>query len=622
MHRHTYILYRRPLPSSHTYFLSSRRQLQSQADRPATFITSSDLIATARDVRHSHRVGYIAIRLQQYAQVTASRSSNMDEHQVPPVEGTSGRSSQSPVFNCALETASGEQLVSLPAVYTSPTFLTLPGEIRNHIYDVLFKRDRPVQLVVCTDGKGCRPVRDGSAVLDGASLLGTCRQIYVEATGILYAQNTFNVTDVHNGFYANRLVEQVGFWLTKIGRHTATIGPIILDMNRKKLTSNDLEVFPVLRHICMPQNAGLRVTFAGACGVSFLSPRRPLVNVIMLNKAIALLKTDALLNIKRYVPFPQFNTSLVLTHDGLHGKVTHPSDNPEQWNGRCVFYVALSSIQQRPIAALSFGLEALLDIRPIRNAILRHALPEFDEFVYDLSERTLIPGIPGILGVNHALRDMCLRRIRADNVVTVLKTDKAKSSFSDQLAIFKRFPSWKTRCTAPGWHWLVPNKIRMSFELSAATKLSDLRIDAIALFEATKHFEEDTSVSVELSYVDSAHDESLSVRREVAVPLFDFQDSVVTALVVFAKRYPDRKNNKTCPSVRMDGHFLVREVTRVNSDRRRKLVVIRNSPAYRSFITEIGGVSRPRNSGPVKHKVTGMSYIDRMCLSLKARKPL
>jgi hypothetical protein len=536
----------------------------------------------------------------------------------------SGASQYSAVTSAPV-VASGNRPVSLPENPNAPSLLNLPGEMRNHIYGILFKMDRPVQLVVRSDGNGCGPVRDGSEVVGGASLLGTCRQIYSEAAGVLYAQNTFNVTNLHDTYYSNCLVEEVGSWLTKVGHQSSIIGAILLDIDGKKCAGGDLEVFPVLRHLCKAQNAELSVTFKGTCMISTQSPPAPLVDVTMLNKAIDLLKQDALLNIMRYAPFPQLKTSVYLSYDGLHGKVAHPSENPDQWNERCEFDVAQSSIQQRPIVPLSFGLECLLDIRPIRNAVLQHALPEFDEFVYDLSDRTLEPDIPGILGVNSFLRDMCLRRIRADSVVTALKTIEAKLTFSDQLALLKRFPSWKSDCTAPGWHWLVPNKVVMKFEMGARTKLSDLRIDAIALFEATKHFEEDTRLSIELSYMNATvQNESLSVRREVTMSLFEFQNSVVTVLIVFAEKYPDHKNKETCPAVWMDGYFLVRETEHVNSNGQKSVAVTKNSPEYLSFIAEIGRLVRPnpRHGASKKSEEIGMSCVDRFCLSLKSHKPV
>jgi hypothetical protein len=211
-------------------------------------------------------------------------------------QGISGSSSQSPINDRASGSASGKRLVSLPTVAISPTFLTLPGEIRICIYDILFKTARPVQLVVCTNGNDCGPVRDYCGIIHGASLLGTCHQVYVEAAGILYAQGTFNVRNLHGTYYSNCLVEEVGSWLSKVSRHSSVVGPILLDINRKQCSRAGLKVFPVFRYLCIPQNAGLRVTFTGTCVVGLTSPSRPLVDVAMLNKAIVLLKVDA--------PFP------------------------------------------------------------------------------------------------------------------------------------------------------------------------------------------------------------------------------------------------------------------------------------------------------------------------------
>lgn len=82
--------------------------------------------------------------------------------------------------------------VSQPARSDTPSFLDLPAEIRNSVYDFLFKFDTELRLKCCG-----RPdiSQAAAAPVQGIALLSTCRQIHEEATTILYSQNTFAMGD-------------------------------------------------------------------------------------------------------------------------------------------------------------------------------------------------------------------------------------------------------------------------------------------------------------------------------------------------------------------------------------------------------------------------------------------
>jgi hypothetical protein len=98
--------------------------------------------------------------------------------------------------------------VSRPINPDEPSFLTsLPPEGRNRIYDVLFKREEPVLLYSPQLSRNrLRPMWNpdsGESETPNSgrgtyhrfafrtSLLGTCRQVYSEAAGVLYGANHF-----------------------------------------------------------------------------------------------------------------------------------------------------------------------------------------------------------------------------------------------------------------------------------------------------------------------------------------------------------------------------------------------------------------------------------------------
>jgi hypothetical protein len=150
-----------------------------------------------------------------------------------------------------------------PANPDQPSFLTtLPPEIRNHIYELLLKRDEPVLL---HDGKAYREslyekLREDAQEEDekeyceepefdveqyvkddefhhgfgeSIGLLLSCRQIYHEAAGILFGHNTFlfsrvlDMDDRRSVFYNQ--CRSAATWLERIGSQFALLSRVQID---------------------------------------------------------------------------------------------------------------------------------------------------------------------------------------------------------------------------------------------------------------------------------------------------------------------------------------------------------------------------------------------------------
>jgi hypothetical protein len=102
--------------------------------------------------------------------------------------------------------------VSRPSNPEEPSFITsLPPEIRNRIYDVLFKRDVPVMLYADPDAFRMQEQYECDSVFcssrcgsyhqfaTSVNLFKTCRQVYTEAAGVLYGANHFIFDDDLSG---------------------------------------------------------------------------------------------------------------------------------------------------------------------------------------------------------------------------------------------------------------------------------------------------------------------------------------------------------------------------------------------------------------------------------------
>lgn len=114
---------------------------------------------------------------------------------------------------------------SVPPDPRLPSFLTLPAEICNSIYELLFTRENTVLLHNARDySADTRPLANGEADLKRFDH-GLCRQVYHEAVGVLYGQNSFTVSrlrTVHDfpEYSENDTYNQTHFvpiWLQSLG---------------------------------------------------------------------------------------------------------------------------------------------------------------------------------------------------------------------------------------------------------------------------------------------------------------------------------------------------------------------------------------------------------------------
>ncbi|KAI9891148.1 MAG: hypothetical protein M1814_002991 [Vezdaea aestivalis] len=104
-----------------------------------------------------------------------------------------------------------ESMSDWPAIPKSVTFLSLPPEIRNQIYELMFVR--PSIRPVCRDPLH---TEDQSAVYYTSNLyhytsvLRSCKQIHSEATNVLYGMNNFIVYSMDTGASILAWVNSIG----------------------------------------------------------------------------------------------------------------------------------------------------------------------------------------------------------------------------------------------------------------------------------------------------------------------------------------------------------------------------------------------------------------------------
>ena len=182
------------------------------------------------------------------ATLSGAESSNMTVTKV-----ADGRSDAKP----ASPTDSLTSPVSRPIDPDAPSLLTLPGEVRNAIYETLFIHEDPVQIRANgIDPLGCH----SGSVVPGTALLQSCRQIQHEATGVFYARNVFRLvvpisTDDEDGLL------WAMDWLRIIGKQSSSLRVIQLDIKSLLEGCEALEILPILEYAWKLDHKDMAVSF-------------------------------------------------------------------------------------------------------------------------------------------------------------------------------------------------------------------------------------------------------------------------------------------------------------------------------------------------------------------------
>jgi hypothetical protein len=235
--------------------------------------------------------------------------------------------------------------VSSPADPSAPSFLsTLPPEIRNPIYEVLFKRDGEVLL---HDAKAYREGLRQALGIEGAceypgcggdvnhnvdvesdagdqgyrhgfekyiALLRTCRQIHHEAAGVLYGSNTFRFPHVCIAGTRPQIppLEYPVRMLSSIGSHFQVLSKVSVDVQAcHEGCTSLINMLPFLRLRWVHLKARCVIQFTDPVSAlneqsAQISPpgyRRRAVPAYVLNNLLVSLGDRDMLDIKRYASY-------------------------------------------------------------------------------------------------------------------------------------------------------------------------------------------------------------------------------------------------------------------------------------------------------------------------------
>ncbi|KAF2853599.1 hypothetical protein T440DRAFT_311174 [Plenodomus tracheiphilus IPT5] len=309
-----------------------------------------------------------------------------------------------------------------PADPGEPSFLTLlPPEIRNRIYEILFKRDGHVLLhdpsaVYRSEPKKSEHAFDGTyydwvysyrlhcdkLIIKGGefrhdfhqsiSLMRVCRQIYHEAADILYGHNTFMFSRIEGHISGHTDYSQLmhaGRWLSRLGSQIVLLQSVVVDVDTMCLGScrcdAEFDLLPLTRLIWASSDLRGVIEF-GCSGRAKLSRVQtnllPIRLTETLNNVLTALAITDVLDTKRYDFSNRLLDSIIISPFENIGQVVFHQDLNHNEMPCMEFALSDEGSTLTPTPAGKQRLERLPPI--ILTKILEYAWTSSDEITFDL----------------------------------------------------------------------------------------------------------------------------------------------------------------------------------------------------------------------------------------------
>jgi hypothetical protein len=303
------------------------------------------------------------------------------------------------------------QKFSKPADPSAPSFLNLPGEKRNAVYEALFKIEGGIKLL--REGENLEMRHPDSTSIYGTSILACCQQVHTEAAGILYGANAFNLAAKENYRAHYHICGEAAAWLTRIGRQASLVAQLLIALRKPPGATFPVNILPILQQLWKhtDSNLGIRFTLEEDCDELDQDHKSMSVNAERMNLALSHLTSDNHLDIRK---FNRFSNLLQMIHliDGRFGSVYlyHPD---RWWNPNMVFeFTANEQGVYRTIREHEPpSLRLLLENHDSHKRIMQDIIASDETVTFDLIKRTTSPALPGMLWASQVLRIYAMDRL-------------------------------------------------------------------------------------------------------------------------------------------------------------------------------------------------------------------
>ena len=452
--------------------------------------------------------------------------------------------------------------VSHPIDPNAPSLLNLPGEVRNAIYEALFIREDPIQIHAKNINRlGYHSGYRSESIISGTTHLQSCRQIQHEATGVLYARHVFRLvlpasTDDEDG-----LIWAMD-WLRIIGKQSAYLRVIQLDISNFLAGRRDLEILPILEYTWKPEHENMAVSFVippESLSVGFVANRRWPANLFLIpsigrgwsakrtakmNKGLSALIADPSDLLRKYW-ITNMLLRVKLDGNGLRAYVSYRHNHLEGGNWMTKGRISISNGGELRVTPLDRnpGLHELMTIHSVKRRLFDLVQPPEMELVFDLTNQTTNKTIENLARLNRWLHRETLLEVRGHNSTFTSTTSKPKYNFETELETFAAI-QLRGR----------PRHFHLYFDLSEHFTLEDVRFDALPLISALSSFDCEVNLKIAVRHPLDSETSNQTVTmllRELKVGVFSF-------IYNFLNDYPNRAY-LPCPKIWTNGFGQAKE---------------------------------------------------------------
>ncbi|KAF1954611.1 hypothetical protein CC80DRAFT_567200 [Byssothecium circinans] len=422
---------------------------------------------------------------------------------------------------------------SSPAIAGEPSFVTtMPAELRNEVYKLLFLDDEPLVVMEPQDHRnfGIDATPPATKFLSPSiGLLRTCRQVYHEAIGVLYSGNSFHVTapPYSHNIYASQIWYTVN-WLEGIGRNLKLVRNVDVDIDpicsaecieAEEEVSQDgeeenegkdrqLDILPIVKFLWNKSTSRrFKLSFINGGGkvhtnyfIDDDDDFRPTDAKLMNNVLRSLVVSDTL-NIKQYGKHERIIYGIFIDKSQGHGEVVYSSS---RFSEKTSFPHPFSIKKQGKSLAWIDLWEQETDYqrlpKHIRKKIVRYAIKNADPITMDIDRNTASGLDLNLLRINSSLRERTKLRFADWNQLTLRMTT------TERVTSFGNFHHLRQWCRS-SLSRMVPDVFEESqwdrthyvefvlrFELNYMSTLHDLRINILDFIQVTSMFDSEMRV--------------------------------------------------------------------------------------------------------------------------------
>jgi hypothetical protein len=513
--------------------------------------------------------------------------------------------------------------MSSPADPDTPSFLTnLPAEIRNAVYEVLFKRDEPVLLHNAEAYHTIEPPRDIYAapytrpdfmkdfhttfeaeigrdeefrhnLANSMPLLRSCRQIFHEAVGMLYGQNTFIISRALGRHDCNeddddidhRAYHQFTYapiWLSSIGSQIMFVKKVIIDMDGSCPIGcwgqlEEFDLLPLLRIYWKYPHQAAAITFAHTGRHVLHHPDDGLSDPSSADLATSFTRIfDALvrhdeLELQRYAKHERLLKEVIIQlQEPAEGYMTFTSSHASGEYKSYFDFDTDTGVIRRQGSGPEPALYRLP--RPLQHKIFDFALATTQNVVFNLDTRNLRGFDLTIFHISQHTRSSwgILALVSLSRPITIQMTSQTATISSAQFEALKEFlprSSIENYGLFPDilfgdYEEAKPLTLSLKLDISTTITLTDVRIDIQGLTDFLRQdcFPSNSVLHIALQcprgrsiHTEDARVEISRLRWELFLVLSD--------LIASMDVQHAASKNTELPEIIMDGHGMILHVS-------------------------------------------------------------